>query len=554
MNTTDAIRRGMTVLAVAALISGTLLTAHADYSFEAAVSVPGVLAHAASSARQIQPTVAARVESPKRPLTGPAIRDSQGEGATATVSSSAGTSHSRRAGNTDPSSASSDNAAAAGETLPNGIGAIRSGGAGTSKNIAWNSAGVAGDLRAPAATARYAAADRPEPTRHLDESKENADVIWDMIGELATPPSGRQQISIFKDFHFGAGTGCLFDYKVGGTPSATLSILNTRRDVVRYFNRVPWHLTNWHWQSPTERVLSQNLPSLCSTDAKAFAAGHNVGLKVSYLGASAATFEVQGQSVVLQLNSVPYYEKLFGGAFFPSRVNVTWPVLYVRDAFPARYLEDYSGMKFTFRATLQAAQINQMPVSTPGPAPDGASRTYDRRINGTRLLLGLPIRWLSKSCTHGKATGNDICREWYYRPLELLIFFYDERVEYFAGRRPLSHDRGKKRRVYKYRLSPQFMIPGRPAENPFKKIGTPALAQADLLPTLKSVILDARAQGDADGIDYVPPRRVINGIPETDDQYLANFAIDTVALGYENSGLANIQYKITDFKLVGIPK
>jgi hypothetical protein len=254
---------------------------------------------------------------------------------------------------------------------------------------------------------------------------------------------------------------------------------------------------------------------------------------------------------------MPYYEKLFGGLYYPATNRITWPELLIGSNFGFRQLSDYSSLEFTFTATLRAATIYESTIDAKTPEsamPSGASTTYNPGVNATRLEFSLPLRWHPKYCTNVIVHTDPTCVKYFNKPLELLTFFYDNRWEYWTGP-ALVADGGTAGfgGLHIYRNSLRSLIAGAPAENPFKIVGNRATAQGDILPMLRQIILSTRKQGDVDGIDYIPPRMVINGVPETDDEYFGDFAINDFALGYENSGLADISYEIDAFSLVGVP-
>ncbi len=367
------------------------------------------------------------------------------------------------------------------------------------------------------------------------------------LGDLAT--AGPHQVAVFRDTHFGDNTGVLFNYQLGGRPSAQLIRLHGRAAILQSWKLVPWNIVNWHWMNSTARVFAQDLPNLASREARASATTDAATLSVDWAGRRAETLTIARDHVALQLDSTLYYQKLFGGLFFPASDQVTWPLLGLNHNFAFRHLSDYSALNFTLTAHLRAAAVNRTQVTTPGPIPAGATTAYNHVFNATRLEFSLPLRWHPRNLA-----ATDPLHKYFNKPINLLIFFYDDRWEYWdPAKPPIRADPGTANfgHVFIYRLGIRDLIPGRPEKNPFKIVGAAATVQADILPLLKTIILTARQKSDADKIDYVPPRRQINGTMETDDQYFGDFTINSYGLTYENSGLANLDFDFDKISFVG---
>jgi hypothetical protein len=127
----------------------------------------------------------------------------------------------------------------------------------------------------------------------------NVDVIWDLVGnsgygQSARAPSLAQagNIGIFRDTHFGAGTGCYFNLLLPqgtGHASAGLSFMPDQSEIEMQFRDLPWIVGNWHWMNSTAQVFAQDLPNLCSTEALASITGQGQAaeLSVAYKGQTA---------------------------------------------------------------------------------------------------------------------------------------------------------------------------------------------------------------------------------------------------------------------------
>ncbi|HEV2362715.1 MAG TPA: hypothetical protein VGS12_00805 [Caulobacteraceae bacterium] len=379
-----------------------------------------------------------------------------------------------------------------------------------------------------------------------DPGAGSLDVISDLLaGPTSLPSQGR--VAIFRDTHFGDGTGCIFSYAT----EPSLQRLPAGAEALRAFRSPGWSVINWHWQNSTRRIFSQDLPNLCSDEAQVGRQPGSEAIWVDYGGQRAETLDVGRGGLVLQLDSVPYYRKMFGRPYYPASNKVTWPLLELMDKFRFRRISDYSSIRLTFKAQLLESDVSHEPREG-GPLPPGASEFFNPGVNATRLELSIPLRWHPREC-NGAPSAPAECRLYFNKPINVLIFFYDDRWEYW-DKTPITRDPGTANfgNVFIYRVGARELIPGAPARNPFKVVGAQATASADILPLLRKVIASARRQSDLDGVDYVPPRLTRGGAPETDDQFVRDFAISDMGLAYENSGLGNVSFKIRELSLVGI--
>lgn len=381
-----------------------------------------------------------------------------------------------------------------------------------------------------------------------------SDVIWDLIGEQAD--GSPHQFVIFRDTHFGDRTGCTFNFRLSNPATANLSQIQNGVDVAKAFHTQSWAIVNWHWRNSTATVFAQDLPNLCSPDASVTTSGQAATITASYDGAPAETFSISPNGAILQLDSRLYYKKLFGDVFFPGSNQTTWPLVSFEHHFPFRRITDYSSLIVTFTATLRAAEVNKGRVrSANGLPPAGAAISYNPGVNASRLEFSLPLRWHPKYCSGSTLTSDQNCHTFYNKPLNFMTFFYDDRWDYWT-KEPIALDPGTAGfgGIYIFREGCQWLIPGQPSVNPFRIVGKTTVARGDLLPKMKSAILYALAESEQAGSNSMPPRLVINGKRETDEEYVSNFSISDMGLGFENSGLANIAFEIRAFSLVGTKK
>lgn len=374
------------------------------------------------------------------------------------------------------------------------------------------------------------------------------DPILDMTPELA-PAAEPKEIFIFKDRWFGANSACRLSYqRVGSSVQAHMTGISSAEDVKSAYRSNTWQIANWHWMNSTREAVNSDLPNLCSPTAHVDAGQDSLSLSV---GKQAEGITIGDHSVTMEVNSFEYYKKLFGGEYFPATGKVLWPFLSIGRDFKFRSLSDYRAMDFRFVARLDRAVINRTHSNAAGPAPPNASRDYNPRVNATRLELSIPLRWHPRYCDQARLHAEPVCMQNFNKPVNLLIHFYDERWEYFTGK-PIVMDGGN--HVIMYRLNAQRLIRGAPAHNPFRIEGDTATAQADLLPFMREAILQTERGVGPQAEGKLPPRlREPNGELETDDQYVGDFAINSMGLAYEVSGLSDIVFDIEALSLSGRP-
>lgn len=291
-------------------------------------------------------------------------------------------------------------------------------------------------------------------------------------------------------------------------------------------------------------------------------------------------------SFTQESNTDPWFCTWFNGNaptgwYSANNFLVAWPLLGLAVHFAPTYLGSYSTLVFDMTAQLPVINAETAPVG--GTAPENASNTYNQFINAMRLYLGLELHWHPHFCDTPAGAINTTCNFYLDKPLGNLLYFFDNRYgnrnwplafaannnawvpgpQYWPGPAYSGDPRETTSfsQLFLSRNSPQLLIPGQPAANPFLIANNTVTIDIDLLPYLRSVILAALAasantynnQPPLVVTNYVPPRLVINGATETDQQYFNDYYIEDWSLNMENSDRGDYSVQLTAYSLVGTP-
>ncbi len=301
------------------------------------------------------------------------------------------------------------------------------------------------------------------------------------------------------------------------------------------------------WKSPFATYCGSNTNLVESNNGTSFALRATNPTKSDF-----KTLTIFSDHILLSINSYEHFTKTFGALFYRDGSKTDWPDYFLeKNITPPKSLTSMINATYTFDAKLVRWDETKTTLSTPGAIPAGSQKTYDQNKHTAQLVSTAHLQWTDASCTEMIPT-DPLCKYqkkgfWYqvqmadsrFEFLEDWSNFNDKYIMFDAGTQ-----------TFGYRQSLKQMLPQGTVKNPYKIVGNRYTVEYDLLPSIKSAILQAEAESKKTGIMYIPPRRIINGVTENDAQYFAHFAINSFHTGYEVPGLANLSYEFYDVSLV----
>ncbi|ASF47606.1 hypothetical protein CEK71_16900 [Methylovulum psychrotolerans] len=393
------------------------------------------------------------------------------------------------------------------------------------------------------------------------------EILFDMVDELRMKDAP-ENLMIVREVpnkeHPNNLRACEISYSKGSNPVLANIDKDTdqRPDAVKTYNR------NWRelvWRVAEWGALG-NKDSFC--DPQTSLVKENGMLKLVRPGGDgggpAKFIQIRDHSVDLFFRSTAHFKALFGDTFYRDGHDKNWSALLLSKKYQRIGLESVSKLNISVAATLKEVQIKTDRITTT-PIPDGAQAMYDPRKHGTQFRFFIPVDWMDNHCPAMKPPSASTPKEFpayckfQNRGFHYGINLFDERKEFDTGAVGLDKDT----QMFMYGQDLRALVPGGFIHNPFKQVNVPAHISADILPLIKSAILEMEAtqndlnqgKSDDDKIFYIPPRLVNNvtRAAENNDAYLSHFGISSVNIGYEVPGLSSILFEISDFKLVSAP-
>lgn len=353
------------------------------------------------------------------------------------------------------------------------------------------------------------------------------------------PTKQPKMFGVFKDTMFAPDTGMILRYYT-----------DANNKVVAEYNKVQSSVQRSAFQSSTA-VIGNWLgnPSLASAQTKVTTDANSIGLSVTGpSGNTALSLTANGDVTTLRARSNEQMISEFGALFFPNKNDI--PALgegsrSAKSIFLATplfsepiKLNDFNAIKFSVDATLKNADIKTNCVT--GTSTNTRTQNcYDPKIHATQFRVAFGnVQWTDQRCS-APNPADPICK-YHGQFLYFTLGLFDERNEYISG---FIQDQPTGSWIYRINL--KDFISGKPTKNPFKITGRRSVAQGDILAVMKKQVLAAEKLG------YVPPRLEVNGVVETDEQYLDHYAFSSTNVGYENTGISDITFDIHSLKLLG---
>lgn len=370
-------------------------------------------------------------------------------------------------------------------------------------------------------------------------------VIFDAVRDLAPSATNTTALPIFHNVtnrlnvDGGAALGCTFDYDKS---NAAITLIDPT-DVNRAARQDGWSITEWNkFYSLCEAGIARTN----SNRAKLF------NLENGALLRDVMFFE---DRIRLTYNSQDLFKEIFGNEFYPGPKggqdpDMPFPLnLYLSNNFGFTRLTDYDQLNLSLSATLVQADIKTEDV--PGTPPSGMNNSYTPRHNATRARFVFPLQWRPQGCANVRDT-QEKCSE-YGRYVHVSTHIFNESISDYAEHGSTNFDANSE--AFVYRVNVSRYMEGNPdyASNPFMKLSQSGQANIDLKELMSEVIFDLEQKSLAENEPgkYLPARLTVNGRPESDESYLANFGIKSLNFGYEITSPSVISYNITDFKLLG---
>lgn len=354
------------------------------------------------------------------------------------------------------------------------------------------------------------------------------------------PTKTPKMFGVFKDTNFAPNTGTTLRY-----------FINQRGQVQASYDTIESSVQRSVFQS-SQAVIGNWLgnPSLTSSKTKIATGTKSIALSVSgsISGIPALSIAANGDVTSLRARSYEQMIGEFGALFFPSKEAIPelgTGSLSAKTIFLATplfkepiKLNDFSTIQFKVDATLKNAEIKTDCVSG-NTLNRNAQKCYDPKIHATQFRVAFGnVQWTDARCSF--PNPNDPVCKYHGQFLYFTLGLFDERFEYISG---FLQDRPTGSWIYRINL--KDFLSGKPAVNPFKIKGKRSVAQGDILALMKEQVLAAEKLG------YVPPRLPVNGVLESDEQYLDHYAFSSTNVGYENSGISDITFDVHDLTLIG---
>lgn len=256
----------------------------------------------------------------------------------------------------------------------------------------------------------------------------------------------------------------------------------------------------------------------------------------------------------MSLRSVDIYKEIFGGTSFFTDKSIegnselmTWPQHFLTKKFDFTKINDYSEINFNLVTTLRSLSVKTS--DTPGTPPKGAQNSYSTNKHATQFRLVIPLQWRGQGCA-GIRTGD--C-QYHGDYVHLVFLLHDERFTRFERSGISFVDEATGQWMYSIDLRKVIPNGANLTTNPFAIEGKTAELDFDAKELLSDIIFELEEKGKAEGQPdkYLPPRLVVNGQTETDQEYLSHFGFSSFNIGYEVPGLSAVVYDIEDLKIVG---
>jgi hypothetical protein len=364
-------------------------------------------------------------------------------------------------------------------------------------------------------------------------------VLVDMTEELK-PENQSKDLFMIQDYN--NGEGCILSYT---NTSNSLKKLSAN-EIKPAFNRAGgWNLAEWYKMNnfcakgQFQTVQNQMIAKVPDSNNP-----NNNQKALTFLP----------DKVRMSMRSVDMFREIYGEPFFSAqhgsgepRMNYSWPNLLLSKQLSFVKLADYDQINFNLKATLRNADIKVN--DTPGNPPSIAKNSYDPKIHATQFRLAVPLQWRGNSCATLR-TGD--C-QYHGDYIHLMFTFFDERYPGFKDAGISFIDTGTNQWMYNIDL--RELIPNglQLTKNPFSNLNQTAELKFDAKALMKKIILELeqKAIGEGQPGKYLPPRLVINGIVESDAEYLSHFGFGSFNLGYEVPGLSAITFDIEEFTITG---
>lgn len=259
--------------------------------------------------------------------------------------------------------------------------------------------------------------------------------------------------------------------------------------------------------------------------------------------------------VRMNLKSVDIYRVLYGSDYYSAKnpeghaLMPTWPHLLLQKQFPFTKLSDYESLDLSVKTTLRYAGVKTDKINKAGLA--NTVTEYDPTIHSTHFRFVFPIQWRDPSCK--RLDVNDPVCKHFGKYVHVTFLLFDERYEFKeSGISTFDPPSGQ----WIYAIDLRDVLEGGESltKNPFKELNQSAEMNTDLKQLFSEIIfeLEDKALGQKLPGRFLPPRLVIDGVEETDEEYLAHFGFAGFNIGYEANGLSHMVYEIEDFSLTGV--
>lgn len=316
-------------------------------------------------------------------------------------------------------------------------------------------------------------------------------------------------------------------------------------DVPRQLNFATSSLGDWY--SPYNSRI-------CNPRTSVNVNNNSLSIRVPVVGTTTIYYKttvINKTKIALSLNSSLQYKEMFNGLFYSDRSIHDWPHLkFSSSDLMWKPITTYSKMNFVHQGSVTYANMNTHPV--PGTPPLHAQKTYDENKHTEHFTTGFSVQWKDSACPK-KDSNSQLCKNqgkiFWFR-----VELYDARHDFIEDITPKAMWRTDQNGTGLHVESLRSFLPPGTQKNPFKIMGNIVTAQADVLPMIKNAILVFEEKSKVDGVDYVPPRKLIGGKYETNEEYFAHFGVSSIGFGWEMSGLAKGNFETYKFTLTGILK
>ncbi len=392
----------------------------------------------------------------------------------------------------------------------------------------------------------------------------NSIIIFNLPEELS--PSYTQKLPIFTDAKFHPNTSCILNYN----PPTVLPINGSGPNLRNMFHKSEWSISTW--------VTNQKFPNLCKEPFAAKTANGLTLRDTAQQALASYSWTLSPSSLTMGINSRPFWMAAFGTAIplFRSKpdLKLSWPNYILNKNMSVEnqtligfdQIDSQQGIQLIFDGKLDGSSSEHQNIALPLGVrpPPGSTALYNPSVLATQLRISISVEYhltpkeQKDFCTG--ASHNQICSD-NGKYFHYMISIYDDRTPYQSKTKSAMEDIATHSAMFGEPLQ-DLMSNSQRQEwydrniNPYQVPNQRFEINSNIYPLItQAILLLAHQRMPVFSSSYQKTNEVVTSVPpqmpnETNQQYLAHFAISSVNIGYEVSGLSNISFTIYSFKII----